>query len=86
MLQLVKVVLHSLKDVLDLPNILISPNGLLLIGFNYCWVIIGFYSKNYSFNFFLNENGFGFNNTKNNTWIQFLKKEEGFEYSYSFRN
>jgi hypothetical protein len=45
MLQLVKVVLHSLIDVLDLPNILIRPNGLLLIGFNYCWVIIGFYGN-----------------------------------------
>jgi hypothetical protein len=43
--------------------------------------------KKNSFNyFFKNENGFGFNNTKNDISIQFLKKEKGFEYSYSFKN
>lgn len=44
-----------------------------------------------SFNhFFKNENGFGFNNTKNDTKndtsIQSLKKEKAFEYNYSFKN
>jgi len=37
--------LHSLIDVLDLQNILINPNGLLLIVLNYCWMIIGFYER-----------------------------------------
>jgi hypothetical protein len=80
-------VLHSLIDVLDLQNILINPNGLLLIVLNYCWMIIGFYGKKKKINHFLkNENGFGFNNTKNDTSIQSLKKEKAFEYNYSFKN
>jgi len=36
--------------------------------------------------FLKNENGFGFNNTKNDTSIQSLKKEKAFEYNYSFKN